>query len=556
MVYAMRSTRNSNRVLRALARVMVGLLAVTALGTTALAATPSQWPEGWSREQRVIESRPHYGHLSAPAGADSLWLTTVGYRGAETALQITLFSLEENAIAASVTLPVTHLLRGFTMQASPAGLTLIWVERQEGIESTVHMATLNPEGRLTQQEVIWRTPALADSPSLATADDGTLYVALSAAIDGHHAIHLLSVEPGVPAVGVTRLTTPDELATVPNIAIAGDRLHLVFHRHRQHHSWARYHLYELSGLTRMATTELGRVPQDYEHPPTLLANPDGSVTVVWQRMHGTAARVTPVEPVQGRLAHGQWEEPLRSLIALRGRILTARGARGEDGRILVVAMVEVGRTWQVKSVLRDGDGNTVRAGYATITRGNALGARPLLVGDVGVVSFFSHDHAGRANLYIVQTARPAKQTLAFRVGLNPHSPWADAAYKYVSLLTGAMFLAFGATGAMVISLAVVWLMTHFGLFSATWLGNCLRLALQFAIIAALKQPDNLLYFGAVMLPGVAAIVSFLAAGLLAVAVVHLADLAPDDFITLSCTGFLFVMGDTFTSLFLAGVGRW
>jgi len=306
----------------------------------------------------------------------------------------------------------------------------------------------------------------------------------------------------------------------------------------------------------LAVTELGQVPQDYEHPPTLLANPDGSVTVIWQRMRGTGATVIPLEPIQGRLAQGQWEEPLSSLIALRGRILTARGARGDDGRILVVAMVEVGRTWQVKSILRDSAGNTVRAGYATITRGNALGARPLIVGDIGVVSFFSHDNTGRPNLYIVQTARPARRTLGFRIGLNPHSPWADAAYKYVSLFTGALFLAFGATGALVISLVAVWLMAHFGLFSTTKVGKYLRLALLFAIIAALKQPDSLLYFGAVMIPGVAAIVSFLAAALLAIAVIHLADLAPDDFITLSFTGLLFITGDTFTSLFLAGVGRW
>ncbi|MBT9134240.1 MAG: hypothetical protein DDT38_00971 [Firmicutes bacterium] len=66
----------------------------------------------------------------------------------------------------------------------------------------------------------------------------------------------------------------------------------------------------------------------------------------------------------------------------------------------------------------------------------------------------------------------------------------------------------------------------------------------------------MLYFGAVMLPGVAAIVSFGAAALLAIAVVHFADLAIDDYLTLSFTALLFVMGDTFTSLFLAGVGRW
>ncbi|MBS3985304.1 MAG: hypothetical protein KGZ66_06845 [Selenomonadales bacterium] len=552
----MRSTRNLNSRQAALALVVLVLLSVAMLSTTAHAAAPSAWPDGWSREQSVIEARPHYGHLSAPAGFDSLWLASVGYQGPATVLQVTLFSLERNAAVTNITLPVTHLLRGFTLLESDAGLSVFWIERQEGIESTLHRAKLDTNGQLLRQDILWRTPALADSPAVAAADDDTFYIALSAAIDGHHAIHLLSFTSGSETPLVTRLTTPDELATVPTIALAGDRLHLVFHRHRQHLSWARYHLYELPMLTRLATTELGAIPQDYEHAPTLLANPDGSVSVIWQRMHVTPARVIPMEPVQGRLLNGEWVEPLSSLIHLRGRILSARGARSDDGRTLVAAMVEVGRAWQVKSILRDGAGNTVRAGYATITRGHALGARPLLVGNVGVISFFSHDNAGRSQLYVVQTATPAQRTLAFRVGLNPHSPWADALYKYMSLLTGAVFVAFGATGAMAISLVAIWLMSHFGLFSSSRLGSYLRLALQFAIIVALKEPGSLLYFGAVMLPGWTAVVSWLAAASLTVAVIHLADMPADDFLTLSFAGLLFVIGDSFTSLFMAGVGRW
>lgn len=552
----MRSTPSSNRVVRALGLILAGLLAATTLAATAFGATPAQWPEGWSREQGIIEGVPYYGHLAAPAGQDSMWLVNVGLEGAKTLLQVTLFSLERSAITTNVTIPVTHQLRGFAMQESSAGLSVIWVERQEGAESTVHRAVLNAKGALLQQEIVWRTPALADAPSVAAADDGTLYVALSAAVDGHHAVHLLTIKGDAELVTVTRLTAPDELTTVPNIAAAGDRLHLVFHRHRQHYSWAQYHLYDLPSLTRVASTDLGLVPQGHEHPPTLLANPDGSVTVIWQRMLGTPARVIAMEPVQGRLVNGQWYEPLQSVIPLRGTILAARGTRGEDGRVLVVAMVEVGHSWQVKSILRDSGGRTVRAGYATMTRGNALNARPLLVGDVDVVTFYSYDHVGSPQLYLVQTATPAKRTLAFRVGLNPHSPWADAAYKYISLLTGALFLAFGATGAIALSLAVIWILTRLNVFSATAVGNYLRIFVQFAIIALLKQPDSLLYFGAVLLPGLTAVVSFAAAAILSVAVIHLADLATDDFTTLSFVAFLFVMADLFTSLYITGVGRW
>jgi hypothetical protein len=384
--------------------------------------------------------------------------------------------------------------------------------------------------------------------------DGTVYVALSAAIDGHHAIHLLMLHRD--GYTLTRLTTPDELATVPTLTIAGDKLHVVFYRHIRQFSWAMYHVYELPSLTRLVAKELDRVPQDYHHPPTLLPNADGSVTVVWQRMLATNARVVALEPTQGRLADGQWVEPRAVILPLRGRVLSARGARGDDGRVLVVAMVEVGRTWQAQSILRDALGNTVRAGFATMTRGSALSARPLLVGTTGVVTFFSHDHTGRPQVYLVQTATPARRSFAFRIGLDPHSPVWDAIYRYISLLTGAFFLTFGATGAMVISFAALWLMSWLGLFSPTPFGDYLRIALQFGIIALLKQPDSLLYFGAVMLPGWPAVVSWGAAALLAIAVIRLADLPTDDYLTLSFTGLLFVFGDTFTSLFMAGVGRW
>lgn len=526
------------------------------LGTTALAAPPTVWPDGWSREQRVAAGVPHYGHLSAPAGQDSVWIAAVNYHAGQPQIDVTLYSLGQRAATATTALRVTHRLRGFAIEESPDGLTVVWIEREEGVESTLHKATLDSAGNLVQHRALWRTDALAESPAFAVDSGGTTYVVFAAAIDGHHAIHLLTVNDGSQASVAKRLTTPDELATVPTIAIGGGKLHLVFHRHRREFSWAMYHLYELPSLTRTVEKELGRVPQDYDHPPTLLANPDGSVTVVWQRMFGTNARVIPLEPTQGRLAGGQWIEPLRVILPLRGQVLTARGARGADGHILVVAMVEIGRSWQAQSILRDAAGKTVRAGLATMTRGNALSARPLLVGTTGVVTFFSHDNVGRPQVYLVQTATPARRTLAFRIGLDPHTPVWDAIYRYISLLTGAVFIAFGATGAMTISLVVIWLMSHFGLFSSSRLGSYLRLALQFAIIVALKEPGSLLYFGAVMLPGWTAVMSWLAAAGLAVAVIHLADLPADDFLTLSFAGLLFVIGDSFTSLFMAGVGRW
>jgi len=554
----MHSTRSLSRAcLSAVLRALSVTLVLVALGTTAFASAPTHWPEGWSREQRVAEGIPHYGHLSASAGQDGVWIAAVNYREGQTLIDITLYNLGQRTATASTALTVTHRLRGFTMQESPDGLTVIWIERQEGVESTLHRATLNAAGDLIEQDILWRTAALAESPAMAKATDGTVYVALSAAIDGHHAIHLLTLHDGTgKPPSLMRLTTPDELATVPTLAIAKDKLHVVFHRHRQHFSWAMYHVYELPTLTRLVTKELDRVPQDYEHPPTLLPNADGSVTVVWQRMLTTAARVIALEPTQGRLADGQWVEPQTVILPLRGQVLTARGARGDDGRILVVAMVEVGRTWQAQSILRDAAGNTVRAGFATMTRGHALSARPLLVGTTGVITFFSHDNAGRPQVYLVQTATPARRTLAFRIGLDPHAPVWDAIYRYISLLMGASFLTFGATGAMLISFAAIWLMSWLGLFSSTPFGDYLRLALQFGIIALLKQPDSLLYFGAVMLPGWPAVISWSAAALLALTVVRLADLPADDYLTLSFTGLLFVFGDAFTSLFMAGVGRW
>jgi len=540
----------------AAARALLVLIVLATLGTTVLASAPTQWPDGWSREKRIVDGVVHYGHASAPAGRDGLWLATVNYRAGQTVIDVTLYSLSAQAIVAGTALPVTHLLRGFTVQATTEGLAVVWLEREEGVQSTLHKATLNMTGGLVEQKIVWRTAALAEAPAVAQDADGTMYVAFSAAIDGHHAIHLLTLGSDGEAPILRRLTTPDELASAPTIAVAGGRMHLVFHGHRQQYAWAQYHLYELPTLNLLQSSTLSRVPQDYEHPPTLLANPDGSVTVVWQRMWVTNARVFPMEPTQGRLHNGNWVEPLTVLLPLRGRVSTARGARGEDGRILVVAMVEVGRMWQAQSILRDGAGNTVRAGFATMARGSALSARPVLVGNTGVVTFFSHDGAGRPQIYLVQTATPARRTFAFRIGLDPHSPIGDALYRYVSFLTGALFLAFGATGAMVISLFTVWLMSRLSLFSTATLGSYLRIAVLFGIIILLKQPDSLLYFGAVMLPGVAALVSWAGAAALALATIHLAELPTDDYLTLSFAGFLFVLGDTFTSLFIAGVGRW
>jgi len=552
----MRLTPSLNKVLRAIGYAVALMLAATIFVTTVYAASPSQWAEGWSREQGVILGNPHYGHLTAPAGQDNAWLVTVGERSGKTQLQITLYNLARGSILHNEAIPITYIKNGFAIQETARGLTLIWVEREEGVESTVHRAFFDSDGTLLGQSVIWRTPALVEAPSLAEGDDGTVYIALSAALEGHHAIHLLTLRGEANPVTVTRLTPQDELANLPSIAAAGNKLHLVFYRHQQQFSWAEYHLYDLPTLIRASSSYLGPLPQGHDVPPTLLANLDGSVTLVWQRMVGTPARVIPLEPALGRLSNGNWLEPLTPVSSFAGSTLSPRGARGTDGSMLIATMVQLGQTWQVKSVLRDSGGNTVRSGYSTMTPGNALNARPLLIGGTAMVSFYSFNEEQQAELFIVQTATPAKQSLAYRIGLSPHSPWADAFYKYISLITGAFFLAFGATGAVTIALLAIWLLSRLGLFSATTFGNYLRIALLFAIIAYFKQPDSLLYFGAVMLPGIAAVVSFAAAATLALAVVRLADLATDDFITLSLLALLFVTADLFTSLFIAGVGVW
>jgi hypothetical protein len=522
------------------------------------AAASIQWPDGWSRERPVGSGITFYGHRSAVADDHHLWVLTVGGEGVELALNARRIDIATGLGTVSVTLPITHLLRGHDFYATAEGAIVTWMERHEGVASTLHLALLSRTGQLVAQRVLWRSEALAESPAIALDEKGKVYVAFSAAVQGHHAVHLVSValeDGGTPAL--YRLTAPDQLATLPAIAVAGGRLHLVYHRHTVVDVRAFYRLYRLPEVELLTVTDLGGVPEGFRQSPTLLAEDDGSVSVISQRMTARQGRVTAGGPVYGTLREGKWEEPLNPMVAIPGQMGAVRGTRGVDGRVLVTGLARTGRTWQVRAILRDAQGNPVRAGFATMVRGTALDPRPLLVGDTGVVSFFSYDRTGVARLYYVHTAAPVGRTLAFRIGLDPRSPWSDAIFKYGTLSMGAMLAAFGASGAIALSLAVIWILSRLGAFSSSGKRSAyLRYGIQFGLIAYMKQPGSLLYYGAVVIPGWAAVMSWTAAAAVALAVIHASDLAPDDYLTLTFSGLLFVAADAFTSMFILGVGRW
>jgi len=549
-------SRISSSAWRAL--VLVACL-LTVMTAAASALTPVEWPDGWSREHSIGAAVLSYGHRTVPWGDSEMWLAMVTSTSSDVLrLDARLLDIQSGETKAQSSLPIEHLLKGYSLATHSSGLAVTWIERNEGVLSQLWFAQVNSDGQILARRLLWQSAALAETPELAIDESGVVHVAFTATEDGQHSVQLISFELSDDKNAIAyRLTPTSEVATLPVIAVRDGNLHLMYYRHTTNSSSALYQLYDLSTRKRLGSIEIGNVPEYYKYPPGLFADDGVVANIVWQRMvTGSGNRVSPGPAVHGRIRYGDWEQSFTPIIAGQARIAGARASRSANGEMLVTWLAQSGSTWQAFAVLRDADGNNVRAGFATLAQGNILELRPLLVGDTGVVSFFRRLPTGPTEVFYAHTGSPAKKSIAYRIGLDPHTPLTDALFKYVTLLTASAAWVFLALGALLVSLAVIAGLSYLGLLSSSSVGLYLRFGLQFVLLAIIKRPGNLLYYGAQIIPGWGSVVSWLGAAVFSLAVIHLSDMASDDYLALALAGLLFMLSDAFTSLFVLGVGRW
>jgi len=237
-------------------------------------------------------------------------------------------------------------------------------------------------------------------------------------------------------------------------------------------------------------------------------------------------------------------------------LAAVRAVENDEGEVLVSWLAESGRSWQVYAVRLAPDGTIRQSGFATLVQGNVHGPDPQWAGALGIVSYSVPQDGGRGVVQYVHTSELRGEPWYFRAGFDPHSPILDAVFKYFTLLIGSIGLAFMGLGALAVSIAIISVLAHYGLFSSSLLGQLLRFLLQFLLLAGLKRPQSLLYYGAQFLPGWGAILSFALAAAVAFAVLYLTDLDMEDWPALGVAGIAFIASDAFVTLAVLGVGLW
>ena len=457
-----------------------------------------------------------------------------------------------------MTVPLTHLLRGFSLASADDGLLLTWLEREEGVRSTLFAVQISATSTAAVPRTLWQSADPAENPRVAIDEQGLAHIVFTAAELGMHTVRILSVDlAGTSEPQLTRLTSPEHQARLPVLAVRDGYLHLAYYRQTLIGAWAMYQKHELATHRLLLEMNLGIAPDNYRYRMVLLDAPAGRVRLVWQRMTGALGRVSAGAAVIGTIFNGQWEEALRPVDpTFRGRIAAVRAVDNDEGEVLVTWLAESGRSWQVYAVRLAPAGTIRQSGFATLVQGNVHGPDPQWAGTIGIVSYSVPYEGGRGVVQYVHTGDTRAEPWYFRAGFDPHSPVSDAIFKYFTLLIGAIGLAFMGLGALAVSIAVISVLAHYGLFSSSLLGQLLRFVLQFVLLAGLKRPQSLLYFGAQFLPGWGAILSFALAAAVAFAVLYLTDLDMEDWPALGVAGIAFIASDAFVTLAVLGVGLW
>jgi len=519
---------------------------------------PSRWPLGWSRPTSTGTAIFVYRHETAVVGQYHLWLATINAVSQASQIELQEVDIRNGQLLRKMTIPLTHLLKGFSLASNDDGLVLTWLEREEGVQSTLFAVQIGETSTVAVPRTLWESDDPAENPRVAIDEHGLAHIVFTSAELGMHTVRILSVDlAGNREPQLSRLTSPEHQARLPVLAVRDGYLHLAYYQQTLIGAWAMYQKHELTTHRVLLQKNLGMAPDNYRYRMVLLDAPEGRVRLVWQRMTGALGRVSAGAAVMGTLYNGQWEEALSPVDpAFRGRLAAVRAVENDEGEVLVSWLAESGRSWQVYAVRLAPDGTIRQSGFATLVQGNVHGPDPQWAGALGIVSYSVPQDGGRGVVQYVHTSELRGEPWYFRAGFDPHSPILDAVFKYFTLLIGSIGLAFMGLGALAVSIAIISVLAHYGLFSSSLLGQLLRFLLQFLLLAGLKRPQSLLYYGAQFLPGWGAILSFALAAAVAFAVLYLTDLDMEDWPALGVAGIAFIASDAFVTLAVLGVGLW
>lgn len=472
-------------------------------------------------------------------------------------LRLKLVSLDSSTTLVDLSLPVTHVLRDFSVTAGEGSAWLSWMEREEGVMSTLWLAEIREDGGVLTH-MVWQSAAVADTPEVVVGEDGLLYIAFTASdYDGMAEVKVICWDIVRAEVrSELRLTDGTAVARRPVIAVDGDELHVVFFRETITGADVMYQRHQAQSGQMLASLSLGLAPENMHTPSIMLAR-DGALHVVWQTHTGIGEQVVAGRPTYGTILGGQWVRGPQTLAASHsGRVYSVRAYLGADETIVACWVAESGGTWQSYVTVLDSEGSRLASGFATLAPSDTVEPRPLRLGQNNVLSYARITPTGTAEVSFVTTDHYRRVSLAYRIGLNSHNPWADAVYKYFTLLLASFGLAFTGTGALLVALLIVFLLVRLKLFSGTGRGEVLRFLVLFSVLAMLKRPGSYLYYKALIMPGWVPLLSWVGSATFSLAIIHLSNVERDDSLILGSAGLLFMVCDSFVSLYITGVGSW
>lgn len=510
------------------------ILVLMCLSQLLAGSTVREWPRGWSQARTALLGHKHYGFKSADLWNDQA-IVTVAPDKTEITLRVTRLGAKT-----SYYIPATGL-RSYTVLGVKSDTVVAWSERNNS------QSRLYVQRGTSKKVLVMETPHFIEDVAMDTDDDGNLVLVWAGNEHGLMNIFLHTLDHDLKSLApVKQLTSGERHDSLPQAKVQSDTLYLVYKCDGMITADILLMVINWRSGQLLHKVKLGTASLDSRTMPVLQGEDNGDVSVFWLADTISRGQAQGSVILYGRLdSSGKWLTPLARISERPGSNADLSVAKSPQGDFLVTWLNNSTGTFEVYHLMLSPQGSVTTEGPVTSSQGHKF----LTAAHWGQkkVIMFSQIVDNAIVIKAVDDSAPAKEPLAFRLGLDPEMPLADALFKYVTIGVGSLTLA--SLALLGISLAVLIAV------KVSPRGGLPQYLMVLALIQLLRRSGTILYYGAIFVPGWSGVIIAMGSALFAVGTVTIARLERNEYLTLVLLGFLFVFCDVFCSLFVRSAGQ-
>ena len=503
----------------------------------------------WSNPVSLCAGLRSYGFQSALTGADTLLIATVTEAGSKASLNVDEFTMAGTMVKRALQVECEGLV-DYGLACSSSQYAVVWVERQE--TSFYIYAQLQA---CTEKVLIRQTESFVDSLAVAMDDIGRMTIAWTDDSQGLQGVYLQvrsSRDAAAIILDTVLVSTVGVASSNPTLSVSGDVAHIVYLEKEHIFTKVTYRGVLMESGHSTSTLPLRRTTLQAPEMPAHVFRPQGGIDLLWGedvQARGGARGSVIMQASIG--TDGQWLVKPQELARYVGSITSVSVALSDSGdKLLVYANNQTGAFqvyFTIDSIVKTSKPSLVTYG----TRHCFEPAVHQTKGDTYVV--FHEIRQDGVEVFVVKHNPDGRLPLAVRLGLDPEAPLLDAVFKGIFVLVSAAVLSFLASGSIIVAALLSRGISNMaGAVTSRWVVVGSHVV-TFAILAVLKHYGGYLYYGAVFVPGLSGALIGMGSAIFAICTISKMGIDRVDTFTLMISGYLWVLSDTFCSIYVSGV---